>query len=57
MPELNVRIPASLTITAGGESEIRLEADTLAERLRALLAWSLCSPVDSWRTTGLNART
>jgi adenylyltransferase/sulfurtransferase len=36
VPELNVRIPASLTITAGGESEIRLEADTLAEALACL---------------------
>lgn len=36
MPELIVRIPSSLTTHAGGESEIRLEADTLAEALASL---------------------
>jgi len=36
VPELIVRIPAPLTGHAGGESEVRLEADTLAEALASL---------------------
>lgn len=36
MPELIVRIPAPLTAHAGGRTELRLEADTLAEILVSL---------------------